>query len=129
MVIQPRKGELTVYPLIIDKLIYILQVKRRKRWLISTRILQIYFESVVLALIQEKHRQWQTCRSAYIRGTPHTVCYVFLIHHPTYSRRVRSIGIPFDENRRRREGRRVREEPKEKSTLMAGSSMPSDTAA
>jgi len=34
MVIQPSEGELSVYPLITDELIYTLQVKRRKRLLI-----------------------------------------------------------------------------------------------
>ena len=80
MVIQLREGELTVYPLMINELIYILQVKQRNQLLISTRILQIY------------------------------------IYYPSWVPiwRVRSIGIPFDENQRCREGRRLKRRTKRK---------------
>jgi hypothetical protein len=81
MVIQPRQGELTVYPLIIDELIYILQVKRRKRLVISTRFLQIYFGNVVLALIKNNLVNGKPVAAHICGHTPQSMLFII---HPRY---------------------------------------------
>ena len=81
MVIQPREGELTVYPLMINELIYILQVKWRNRLLISTQILQIYFGNIILALSKKNLVNGKPV-AAHIMiytGTSHKVCYLLSI--------------------------------------------------
>ena len=79
MVIQLREGEMSVYPLIIiDELIYILQVKRRKRLLISTRTLQIYFGNVVLALVKKNLVNGKPVAAHIYGQTPQSM--LFVIH-------------------------------------------------
>jgi len=65
----------------INELIYILQVKRRNRLLISTRILQIYFGNVVLALSKQSLINGKPVAAHICGHIPQSMLFII---HPEY---------------------------------------------